>query len=502
MYGEGTQDPLDPSAVTSHPGPDAGDTPGARSALEPSGAGDALTATGVAVREAGDGDEVAGVRPRWVALPESAEEIAAVLRACAAHDLAAVAAGGRTKLHWAAPPERCDVLVDLRRMTRVLEHTPGDLVVRAQAGVAAEALASALAAENQELALDVPVPGTTVGGLLATGIAGPRRFRHGVARDLLIGITVVLADGTIARSGGKVVKNVAGYDLGKLFTGSYGTLGVIADATFRLRPLPAARAWVTAAVGRPVTETVRPYVYEGETLDTASTDVAAALLAMVPAITESPLEPSAVEIDWPDVDGPCTVAVLVEGSAAAERATALSALMGGTAKVSEQPPPWWGRLPAPPRRAGSGPPAEGPEPDEPVGPSASPGTDPADASDSGEILLEVRNVPSRLAGSFVGPFRAARAAGVRPAVRGSLAAQVLHVALPPGTEPGRVAAFTGELRAHLEDEGRVVVLCAPVEAARRLDRWGRVGALPLMRRVKERFDPGRRLSPGRFVGGI
>lgn len=467
---------------------------------------DALAATGVAVREAGDGDEVAGVRPRWVTLPESAEEIAAVLRACAAHDLAAVATGARTKLHWGAPPERCDVLVDLSRMDRVLEHTPGDLVVRVQAGVTTEALADALAAENQELALDVPVPGTTVGGLLATGIAGPRAFRHGTARDLLIGITVVLADGTIARSGGKVVKNVAGYDLGKLFTGSYGTLGVIADATFRLRPLPAARAWVTASVARPVTETVEPYVYEGRTFGTTSTDVAAALRAMVPAINESPLEPSAVEVDWPDVDGPCTVAVLLEGTAAAERAKALSALMGGTAEVTDEPPPWWGRLPGPPR-----PSAEAPGPDEPVGPSASPGDRPdgagveapeAGASGGGEILLEVRNIPSRLAGSFVGPFGAARAADVRPAVRGSLAAQVFHVALPPDAEPGLVAAFTGELRAHMEDEGRVVVLCAPREAARRLDRWGRVGALPLMRRVKERFDPGRRLSPGRFVGGI
>ncbi|GAA4187622.1 FAD-binding oxidoreductase [Microbispora amethystogenes] len=467
MHGEGTPDPLDPSAVTSHPGPDAGDTPGARSALEPSGAGDALAATGVTVREAGDGDEVAGVRPRWVALPESAEEIAAVLRACAAHDLAAVATGGRTKLHWAAPPERCDVLVDLGRMNRVLEHTPGDLVVRVQAGVTAEALASALAAENQELALDVPVPGTTVGGLLATGIAGPRGFRHGTARDLLIGITVVLADGTIARSGGKVVKNVAGYDLGKLFTGSYGTLGIIADATFRLRPLPAARAWVTASVGRPVTETATPYAYEGQTLDTTSTDVAAALRAMVPAITESPLEPSAVEVDWPDVDGPCWVAVLVEGSAAAERAKALSALMGGTAEVSEQPPPWWGRLP---------------EPD--------------------DTLLELRVGASSLLHLLPALRDAAHASGAHPVIRGSLAAGILHIGLR-GT-PGEVAGFVGLVRDDAEGtyDGRVVVLCAPVEAARRLDRWGRVGALPLMRRVKERFDPGRRLSPGRFVGGI
>ncbi|MEU6430502.1 FAD-binding oxidoreductase [Microbispora sp. NPDC046973] len=449
---------------------------------------DALEATGVAVRAAGDGDEVAGVRPRWVALPESAEEIAAVMRVCAAHDLAAVATGGGTKLHWGAPPARCDVLVDLCCMNRILEHAAGDLVVRAQAGVTVEALARALAEEGQELALDVPVPGTTIGGLLATGIAGPRRFRHGTARDLLIGVTVVLADGTIAKSGGKVVKNVAGYDLGKLFNGSYGTLGTIADATFRLHPLPAARAWVTFTVERPVTETVRPVVYEGKTMEGTSTDAAASLRAVIPAVTESPLEPSAVEVDWPDVAGPCTVAILVEGTAAAERAKALCALMDGAlsdAQVTEEPPPWWGLLPEPPV------------------PDGPPGTGDGGAG-GGEILLEVRNIPYRLAGSFVGPFLAAREAGVHAAVRGSLAAQVFHVALPPGTDPGRVAAFTGDLRDHMETdgEGRVVVLTAPREAARRLDRWGHVGALPLMRRVKERFDPDRRLSPGRFVGGI
>ncbi|MEV4295819.1 FAD-binding oxidoreductase [Microbispora rosea] len=450
--------------------------------------GDTLEATGVAVRAAGDGDEVAGVRPRWVALPESAEEIAAVMRVCAAHDLAAVATGGGTKLHWGAPPDRCDVLVDLCCLNRVPEHAAGDLVVRAQAGVTVEALARALAEEGQELALDVPVPGTTVGGLLATGIAGPRRFRHGTARDLLIGVTVVLADGTIAKSGGKVVKNVAGYDLGKLFTGSYGTLGIIADATFRLHPLPAARAWVTATVDRPVTKTYGTWTNEdGLTFETLTTDLAGSLATMVPAVTESPLEPSAVEMDWPDVDGPCTLAVLVEGAAAAERAKALCALMGGAlsdAQVTEEPPPWWGRLPEPPARGGP------------------PGTLGGGDGDGGEILLEVRNAPSRLAETFLGFLDAARVTGFRAALRGSLAAHVLHAALPPDTDPALVAGFTSQLRASLGEEARVVVLAAPPEAARRLDRWGHAGALPLMRRVKERFDPDRRLSPGRFVGGI
>jgi len=161
------------------------------------------------------------------------------------------------------------------------------------------------------------------------------------------------------------------------------------------------------------------------------------------------------------------------------------------AQVTEEPPPWWGRLPEPPA------------PDGPPG-GADTGSTGTGTTGGGEILLEVRNIPYRLAGGFVGPFEAARAAGVRAAVRGSLASHVYHVALPPDTDPALVAGFTSQLRDHMETdgEGRVVVLAVPPEAGRRLDRWGHVGALRLMHRVKERFDPDRRLSPGRFPGGI
>ncbi|MEV0969349.1 FAD-binding oxidoreductase [Microtetraspora glauca] len=440
----------------------------------------ALTDTGVAIRPAGPDDSVAGVRPRWVALPEATEEIAALMRVTSAHDLAVVTTGAGTKLHWGHPPERCDVLIDTCCLNEILEHEAGDLVVRVQAGVPLDALARALAAKGQELAIDVPLEGGTVGGLLATGIAGPRRFRYGTARDLIIGITVVLADGTIAKAGGKVVKNVAGYDLGKLFTGSYGTLGVIADATFRLHPLPTARAWVTATFDRPVTETQGTREDEkGVAFDTASVDVADEIRVIVPAVAESQAEPSAIEVDWPDVNGPCVIAVLVEGAAAAERARAVQDMMGEKAQVADEPPEWWGRLPGLPGLPG-----------------------PADRAGDEGVLLEFRNVASRLPGTFVGPFSTAATTGTRPAVRGSLASGVLHVALPPGTEPAAAAAFVGALRAECEDAGRVVVLTAPEEVARRVDRWGHVGGLTLMRRVKDRFDPERRMSPGRFVGGI
>ena len=130
----------------------------------------------------------------------------------------------------------------------MLFRSAGDLVARVQAGTTIGHLASVLAKAGQQLALDAP-PDATVGGVVATSTAGPRRFRYGAPRDLLIGLTAVRADGVVAHSGGKVVKNVAGYDLGKLFSGSQGTLGLITEATFRLHPLPPAATYVTAEFG-------------------------------------------------------------------------------------------------------------------------------------------------------------------------------------------------------------------------------------------------------------
>ena len=214
-------------------------------------------------------------------------------------------------------------------MDQVLEHAAGDLVARVQAGATIGQLSVALGSAGQQLALDVPAE-ATVGGVVATGTAGPRRFRYGAPRDLLIGITVVRADGVVARSGGKVVKNVAGYDLGKLFAGSQGTLGVITEATFRLHPLPAAVAWVTAEFG--------PAERAGA-------------VAAVAAAAGSPLVPSAVELDWPGgSQRPLRVGVLLEGTGpgVAERAKQMSELLaapGGSVSVAETAPARWGTLP-------------------------------------------------------------------------------------------------------------------------------------------------------------
>jgi glycolate oxidase FAD binding subunit len=213
-----------------------------------------------------------------------------VLRAASEEGLAVVPRGAGTVLGWAPAPTACDLVLDLSGMNRVLEHQAGDLIVAAEAGTPLAHLQESVAGAGQRLALDEVVPGTTVGGLLAANLSGPRRMAYGTARDLVIGVTVVRADGVIAKAGGKVVKNVAGYDLGKLMVGSYGTLAVITSAYFRLHPVPQAAAWVTTTCSSP----------------TAATQV-------VHDAVHSQVVPAAVEIDAAP-GALTTVSVLLEGT--------------------------------------------------------------------------------------------------------------------------------------------------------------------------------------------
>ncbi|TDD66771.1 FAD-binding oxidoreductase, partial [Actinomadura rubrisoli] len=285
----------------------------------PAKALDALAKVCGDVRPGEPAEGVLGIQPALVAAPGNVAEAAEVMRVAAEMGLAVVPRGGETRLDWGAPPRRCDLLVDTHRMDGLVEHASGDLVAKAQAGLPMDRLGEMLAERDQRLALDVPLPGSTVGGTIAAGAAGPLRSLYGTPRDLVIGLTIVRADGQIARSGGKVVKNVAGYDLGRLFCGSYGTLGLIVEATFRLHPVPAARAWVTCGVNG------AGEVYEA-----------------VQSVLHSPVAPSAIEYI-----GPGTVSVLVEGvpDGVAARARQLTGLLGGTAEITETAPDGWGSYP-------------------------------------------------------------------------------------------------------------------------------------------------------------
>jgi glycolate dehydrogenase FAD-binding subunit len=451
-----------------------------------------LAAACPAARAAEPQDAIAGVPARYAATPASVAEAGALLRAAAAHDLTVVPRGGGSKLGWGTPPRRCDLVVDTSGLDQVLEHAAGDLVVRVQAGVRLARLAESLAGADQQLALDLPpglppqaapgpLPGATVGGTLATAAAGPRRLRYGTPRDLVIGITVVRADGTVASSGGKVVKNVAGYDLGKLFTGSFGTLGLIVAAVFRLHPLPAAVVYVT--------------------MDCAGPEEACRAVA---AAAGSDLAPTAVELDRPGRDQPVRVAVLLEGDpdATEQRARQLGTLLGDSASAQPAPPAWWG-WPA----GGTGQP--GTATDAGAGGAAEPGT-----------LVRIGFWAAGLARVLQVIDHAAGAAGLDPVIGGSAAAGVLYAAVRPDADPAAVAAFVSGLRGALargEADARpasaplpdsppvlasAVVVHAPAAARELLDMWGPVPSLPLMRAVKDQFDPGHRMAPGRFAGGI
>ena len=171
--------------------------------------------------------------------PGRVEEVAAVVAQAAAAGVPVLPWGGGTGMAVGEPPPRAGIVLGMRRLARVIEHEPGDLTVTAEAGLTVDGLQETLRARGQWLSLDPPDGArATVGGVIAANAAGPRRQLYGTVRDLLIGLTVVTAAGEVVRGGGKVVKNVAGYDLPKLFVGSWGTLGVVVDATFKLRPRP------------------------------------------------------------------------------------------------------------------------------------------------------------------------------------------------------------------------------------------------------------------------
>ena len=370
---------------------------------------------------------LAGVTPAETFAPSSVDEVADILRDTKG---TLMAVGSGTKLGWAAPPTSCDLLLRTTGLDRIVDHQPGDLVVVAEAGVRLSALQKQLAQHNQMLALDPPEDGATLGGIVGANASGPRRLRFGTVRDLLIGVTVVLADGTTARSGGKVVKNVAGYDLGKLYTGAHGSLGVVVSTTWRLHPLPPAGG----AVVVPVADAAQAGRFEA-------------------LLSHSTLTPTAVELRWDGESG--ELAVLFESIAASVdgQSDAAIALLGAGERVAE-PPSWFGARP------------------------------------QGGIVLRLAYVPHAL--PDVLSALPAGSIGTASACTG-----VAYISVPPDAD---LAALRTAIAPH---DGSAVVIAAPDELRAELDHWGPVpDSFGLMERVKDQFDPGRRLSPGRLLGGL
>ncbi len=404
-------------------------------------------------REAAPEDAVDGVAPSFVAEHGSIEETSRLMRLANDEGLRVAPRGGGTKMGWGNPPRELDLILSTARMNEVIEHVPGDQVVRVQAGLNLETLQERLGRSDQMLAIDPPEKdaGATVGVVVAANSSGPRRYRYGTVRDLIIGITVVLPDGTIAKAGGKVVKNVAGYDLGKLFTGSLGTLGVMASCNFRLHPRPEAARTVAVELN-----------------DTLAAGQAAQ------ALMHSQVFASALELHWSEDARLLTV--LIEGiskgvDAQAETASYLLRGFGEVRTLSDEEASH-------------------------LGPLTPPG-----ACD--EVAIKIAHPPAELTGVLDSALGAAERRGVTPRITGHAGAGVTYVALSGGEEEARVQVVEELREIWVRRGGSVVVRQAPVPVKKRLDAWGPArDYLGLTRRVKEKFDPRGILNPGRFLGGI
>ena len=199
-----------------------------------------------ALRQGSVHDAVDGIVPPVVALPESPEELAKILAAASLDRQSTVLRGGATKLEWGRLADRIDLVIGTEKLDRLLAHRYSDMTATVQAGVTLAALNRRLAEHGQYLPVESAFDRATIGGIIATNDAGPMRHRFGTPRDLLIGVTLAMTDGRLVKAGGMVVKNVAGYDLGKLVSGSHGTLAAVVDATFKLLPMPLASTTLVA----------------------------------------------------------------------------------------------------------------------------------------------------------------------------------------------------------------------------------------------------------------
>ena len=422
-------------------------------------------------REA-DGYDVDGLRPPIVARPSDAAGVGAVLRLASEHDLRVVPRGGGTAINLGNVPSGLDIVLDLSGMTQMVEYRPRDLTVTVEAGMTVAAVQRVLDADGQLLALDPPLPErATIGGTLAADLTGPRRYRYGTARDILTGTAAVLADGTHVRSGGRVVKNVAGYDLNKLFIGSLGTLGVITQATFKLIPAPPARGMVAAQFATL------------EQADSVAKRVAGSTLAPLSLDLVNPVAARALADTLP--------------SAAAEH-WLLVAELGGTRATVERTRTELLRIV---RDAGG----HGAEV-----PPASRETLYTRLRDFGHaaehatsLVLRAAALPSLAAQVSRLIADAANAAGVEPAVV-ARAGNGAVLSYWPIAEPDAVRALVRGLREGLRLlAGILVVERCPAAAKDTLDMWGIAGPdVALMRRVKQAFDPAGILSPGRGAGGL
>jgi glycolate oxidase FAD binding subunit len=400
-------------------------------------------------------DTFLGVRPSRVFRPTTLDEAEEAVQKCFQEGLRVAFVGGGTELELGAPPKALDAVLLTKSLSRVLEYAPLDQIVTVEAGVALASLQALLLTKGQMLALDPPwAERATVGGIVATNAFGPRRTRYGSVRDLIIGVTLIRADGTRTRGGGKVVKNVAGFDLPKLMVGSLGSLGLISTVTFRLHPLPESSSTVLFARATP-----------------------SAVWRVVAEMRKGQLEPAAVASVWSEAG--FELGCRFEGFEAGtrtqrDRLAALGRELDFSVDVLDGPAAdsFWARQRAA-REA------------------------------KATVRAKLATLPTELSRA---------AAEVWPQLRRGLQAPravfypTLGLAFVGGdmTDAAALAASVGTAREALATRGGHLVLhAAPAELRARVDVFGPApSGVVISRRVKDALDPQHRLAPGRTVGGL
>ncbi len=435
----------------------------------------AIQAASATIQVSGEADTlrdyaIDGLLPRLVITPNTVDEVAQAVALAAEHGLTVLARGGGSRINVGGLPEQIDVLLETSKLTRLLEYEAPDLTCHAEAGLTLAALQAQLARHGQWLALDPSdAEQATLGGILASNASGPKRLRYGTARDLLIGLRVVQANGEIAHSGGRVVKNVAGYDLNKLYIGSLGTLGIIVEANFKLQPLP--------AIERTVLLTF-PNAHDA--------------MQTVIAILGSLLTPSAIELidagaanDMSNFFGlnlptsGYTLAVNFEGGSVSVNrqidevlliARRNNALMSDDVTGEAQNRFW----------------------------------DVVREHTQGTVTCKAAMLVSQVTPYLQKVEQICRRHELEAAIVAHAGNGILYIELRPGDATPRIVEAVAELRIHAQEvRGSMVVERCPVDLKRRINVWGEPGSdFSLMQRLKRQFDPKGTFVKGRFVGGL
>jgi glycolate oxidase FAD binding subunit len=384
-----------------------------------------------------------------VAAPGDTQQVSQILRLAQSNGLTLMPTGGSTKLGWGNPvlPE---IELSSHRMHALRDHAWQDMTCTVEAGCTWSAMQSKLRLHGQMVALDPLWPDrATVGGVIAANDSGALRMKFGGLRDLIIGMTIVLADGTIAKSGGKVVKNVAGYDLHKLITGSFGTLGVIAEVNFRLHPVEEhVRTWTVMAP------------------EAALPDFFAEPLR---ALMDSQMTPSCVQLRVANHE--CALDIRIAGipECLEEYAGRIQSLCGKVTLTKAGEDVWQARQQL--------------------------------FDKSGALVMKVSGLPGEICSVSSELQQWAATEGHEIDVLAQ-ATGLMTIALR--SSPDAAIALIDRLRKKLaRSGGSAIVLQMPDSLRGKVDVWGPdPDALPLMREIKRRFDPDRILNPGHFVGGI